>query len=1227
MENKNLYEELKPNEVNAAYLFLGIGGAGCDIVKRIAKRCHPAERENISFLCMDTDVNDLKRIKDELPFVHIIQTSTTQTVGAFLDNDEDARKRWFPKSAVMYDKTMSEGAGQVRAISRLAVDATIKTGRIRPLYDSIDNLFRKTGKELKQSMRCIIASSSSGGTGSGMILPISMFVRNYVKEKYPNAALLTRALLLLPETLDSVIDSQTERDSQARNGYATIKELNAFMMKGSGFVDLDPDLMQYRDLHVDVPIAGSDKLRSLSTLPIDFCFLMDGQDAEDSTLTSYEQYKEQAAIALYEQNIGPMQRKAASTEDNIIKELARARGRNRFGGIGAGIVKYPYERIVDYVACDLAADSIGGEGESSKWTKIDKAYKLYLKEQKKRGQSLESSMKIHEFYVDKLDNLAKSGGDPFAKDLYSTSLESIDSEIKKYIAAFEEQVENLVNSDPNINGVLSAIPTLSSDIDFTNQATSLKNVVGSVTAYKDAVNLKAKDGSYVISNIARRFVEGVFTNEKKTVAIEEKHSVEILLKNILGAVAHPCAARYILYRLNTEFEKKLRTQDYPNAVQAFETAENTEFAFKFAKAPVIGFDALVMLEKPDPSFADNLKGYNKALYSLAAEALPGYFSAIQEFARQESLHAAYKRAADYIRAFSEEYERFFGTFEEKIKRLSRVKDDIAGELKYRKGDSVMNICSDAEVLAELSRVSVGKTSSESTLLSSEVNGAIFDQIKKNAIYNMERAIAGDDLSIENRHKDIFDDIIMGYFKDEIFEKCDEINVDVINSIVLEYKLTEGIKARENGTEFIFKTSDAEAYLKSKIAMGARIAAPSIQRMLNVEPREINRCAYNTSLTDNRQFNVKVLLEKGDPCDSVSRYEIRFFNALYNVTPDKLKKFAAPYETETGKKESGTYHKAYHNYSKQIGPDSTKNAAMSTHIDKRWDSIKVMPEIDDDYQKSIVLGIHKAFIYGIVHGAIQHNPLSLKAGGKLVYNYKNSNDRHESLVVSNGTLCDEFYEILDALYVNAKVVEDINEVVKQRKRAMSIMKNCNYEKTEFFKDMADFDMFAFYKGERKHGTKSAEELKKLADTIEKNRNEKKKLQEQGLDFDGQVIENTTSLFAIPLVYYYSLPNSSRYISELNSMVDAVIDVFREEYRTWEKEEDVKFVLCDRLINEFDLIQRNYDKYVNNEEINIPENINDNEVLDVVRRKIQEEVRSAPEPEDYETLLDHIAKRAN
>ncbi len=1219
------FEETKANEVNAAYLFLGIGGAGCDIVKRVAKRCHPAERENISFVCMDTDVNDLKRIKDELPFVKVIQTSTTQTVGSFLDNDNDARKRWFPKSAVMYDKTMSEGAGQVRAISRLAVDATIKTGKIRPLYDAIDELFRKSGNELKQSMRCIIASSASGGTGSGMILPISMFIRYYVREKYPNAALLTRAMLLLPETLDSVIASQTERDSQARNGYATVKELNAFMMKGSGFVDLDPDLWQYRGLHVDVPIAGSDKLKSLSTLPIDFCFLMDGQDAEDSTLTSYEQYKEQAAIALYEQNIGPMQRKAASTEDNIIKELAKSRGRNRFGGIGAGIISYPYKRIVDYVACDLAADSIGGEGESSKWTRYDKAYKLYMLEQKKRGQSVDSSKKLGEFYTEQIDSLSRSGGDVFSKDLMSLYLESAEQRIDSFFESFDEQVTELVNSDAQIsNAYQSAQMLKNDDIDYTAEGNRVRDNVNTLLEYRECITKKDKDGSYRVDGIGRRFAEGTLTSETPTVANDRTYSVELVLKNPLGEVCHPCAARYVLYKIKEELDRRiLDTGDEARKKKERidSLVSDEDYATKYSKGECRGIEAFAALEKDSPSLGDKLKGY-KEIYAKANEMLPTLYRAIYEFGCAEAKLSAYKKAFDYVKAFSEEYESFFGTFEEKVKRLARDKDDIVNELKYKKGDSVVNVCSEKSILDELSRTSLAKTSQESTMLSSEVNGAIFDQIKKNAVYNLEKAAAGDDLTGENRRRDIFDEILMGYFKDEIFDKCDEINVDIINSIVLEYKLSEGIKARSAGTDFTFKTGDAEAYIKAKLAMGERIAAPSIQKMLNVEPRDIKRCAYNAVLTDNRQFNIKVLLENGDACETVSKYEIRFFNALYNVTPDKLKKFAAPFETETGKKDAGIYHKAYHSYSKQIGPDSTKNAAMSTHIDKRWDNIKEMPEIDDEYQKKIILNIHKAFIYGIVHGAIQHIPMSKKAGGKMVYTYKNSDDRYETLIVPNGTLCDEFYEILDALYINAKVVEDINEVIKTRKRAMSIMKNCNYEGTEFFKDMASFDIFSFYKGGNTAEGLSAGELNAIAETIEKN----KRIAKDDRPEDLKLIENNTSLFAIPLIYYYSLPNSGRFISELNAMVDAVIEVFREEYKTWEKEEDVKFVLCDRLVNEFALLKHNYKKYVENEEMNIPEDINENEVIDVVRRKIQDEIRSAPEPEDYEELLDKISKRS-
>ena len=1230
MENKK--ENLKPNEVAAPTLFVGVGGTGCKIVKKVADLCAPEEKENINFLCLDTNVNDLSDVANGKSKIYWVQTSNTQTVGSYLDYDEEARKKWFPKNAVMYDKTVSEGAGQVRAISRLALNSTIKTGKIRPLYDSIDDLFRKTGKDMKQAMRVIIASTASGGTGSGIILPLSMFIRDYVKEKYPNTSLIVRSLILLPETLDSVIDSQTERDSQARNAYATIKEINAFMMKGSGFIDLDEDLKQFSDLHVNVSIAGSDKQKSLSLLPMDFCFLMDGQDAEDSTMISIDQYIEQAAQALYEQNIGPMQKKAVSVEDNIIKEMTKPGnyGRNRFGGIGAGVIRYPYEKVADYVSYDLAIDSIGGEGEATKWTKYDNAVQSYKAEQKKRGVPMSTWDPDGKVYCDALQN-AK---DPFSRDLNNTyELDGLDSRIKRFKKSFEDQVYSVVLNDKRFNSLYNSAKQWESNPSFGESDNKISDAVDSLSAYRGVVEARSKDGSPIVEGIVSRWVEALYTNDQKTIVINDTYSIESLLKNAQGEIFHPCAARYVLYRLMEEFDKDVRSTAHIRAEDTIEMFKNKEYEFKFTKEKVLGIESLGDLEK-EPTVFDKLKGYKK-LNEEANQDIPAYFMALEDYCKKTAVHAAYVKAYTYVKAFAEQFELFFNTFVYKVKDLSRKKIDLIDELQYKKGDSFVNICATEELLQELSKYSLQKAQKETSMLNSDINGAIFDAVKNNAVFKMEIDKAGGGYIEEDRRVNIFDDILMGYFKNSVREKCNDIDRDIIGAIELEQRLKERIRLRaENGgnTQVFEHVSveDAKRHILEVVAMGARIAAPSIQRATNEEPREIKVCAYNKILLDNRKFRVKDLMPNGEAVDTVSKYEIHFYNALYNLTPDKLKKFAAPFETETGKKSSGTYHKAYAEYSRLIGPDSTKNAAISTHIDKAWDSIKSMPELDFDYQDQVIKKVHKAFIYGLVHHAIQQRPLSAVANGKKVFLYRDSNNRDVELQVPNGTLCDEFYEILDALYVNSKVVEDIN-LIKNRKRAMSEAKNCNYESTEFFRDMANFNLLYLLDIDVANAHNSCDGTQKGIDElkaeIRENREARYKHQDADWDLadlqdDGKrYVENATSLFAIPLMYYCTLPNSGRYISEITAMVNAVIDVFREEYSTWEKEEDVKFVLCTRLVDELTLLKRNYHFYV--DYLRAPA-ATENPVIDIIQRKIRDVIMSAPEPEDYEALLDKVAK---
>ena len=192
----------------------------------------------------------------------------------------------------------------------------------------------------------------------------------------------------------------------------------------------------------------------------------------------------------------------------------------------------------------------------------------------------------------------------------------------------------------------------------------------------------------------------------------------------------------------------------------------------------------------------------------------------------------------------------------------------------------------------------------------------------------------------------------------------------------------------------------------------------------------------------------------------------------------------------------------------------------------------------------------------------------------MYKYENSDERFVDLVVSNGTLCDEFYEILDALYISSAIVEDVH-FIKQKKRTRDEVRNSNYRDTNFAKDLDEFSIEVLHKGK-------------------------------------------TSLFEIPLAYYNSLPNSQRFTGEISALVDAVIKTFRDELEHWERGNDAKFILCQVLTEQFKLLMNNYRDYAtlrNNIEAK------DNPVINMAYRKIKKLLLEAPEPDDYEqTLMD-------
>lgn len=58
--------------MNAPTLLIGLGGAGSKIVERVSGLITPEQRESIAVVVLDTDINDMRAIRERNPFIRTI---------------------------------------------------------------------------------------------------------------------------------------------------------------------------------------------------------------------------------------------------------------------------------------------------------------------------------------------------------------------------------------------------------------------------------------------------------------------------------------------------------------------------------------------------------------------------------------------------------------------------------------------------------------------------------------------------------------------------------------------------------------------------------------------------------------------------------------------------------------------------------------------------------------------------------------------------------------------------------------------------------------------------------------------------------------------------------------------------------------------------------------------------------------------------------------------------
>lgn len=406
-------------------------------------------------------------------------------------------------------------------------------------------------------------------------------------------------------------------------------------------------------------------------------------------------------------------------------------------------------------------------------------------------------------------------------------------------------------------------------------------------------------------------------------------------------------------------------------------------------------------------------------------------------------------------------------------------------------------------------------------------------------------------------EDLFEEGIIGYFEDSLMEIYGStVNMDILSAMEKEAKYEEN--------EYDY--GRIEQYIRRVIAETRGLSNPFIERPLGEQKEPVAACTYSKQLDPKDDSPRSMLIAQelgnygGNPDEDIALNMIMFYQAIYGLRANGLSKFAPGSETE-GRCE-GEYYKAYYELVNQIRPKSDKTPVITPHIDRNWHIITCLPDLDDDNQKRQERRIYRAFIFGLLFNLISYRKI---AEGKYLYRLQLNGVETEEFVVSNGTPCDHYYEVLDALIINPVVVRTIinymdkkfaaekNSAGKVTLETSLLMKSIKKLKSDEFKkeNLSIFDLALLLKV----STPAAEFDKKVGKDIMKETLQMiydyMKTIVLGADLDrvfGNFVFDQVKLFVTNLKWYFV-----NWRDNFSDYVDDLLQIAANELENREQEE--------------------------------------------------------------------------
>lgn len=1147
----------------APTLIIGLGGTGSEIVSKIEEE-YRNSNERIGYAIFDTDANELRTIKNGGFTGALIQTSENLTVGEYLNSDREAGDKWFPVHRTLNRKTLTEGAGQVRAISRLAFEAMLRAGGMEPLHNVIDNLYRLNTDTMKQSLRIVVVSSLAGGTGSGLVLPIGLYLRNYLIETYQQYSSIIRGFFIMPEIFNLVSKSPSERSSIQANTYAALRELNAFLMRGDG--SLEPRFA--KTIRFEVPKPGSSEKMNLDTMPYDYCFLFDKRSCSNEILSSFEEYKRLAKESVISLALEETSRRINSSEDNIIKELCREIGQggcNRYCGMGTSKLVYPYEDIITYMADVWALDSLDSE-----WLKYDRTFDQMRQEEQRTirmGGSIKKTTRedafTHAIEVDRKDMLSTIV-------LQQCSTDSGEKIWDRYMQKLMDYVREYTFSNESTVGVCKEnLESILSEIDrIKNIKAAGVELLGAMREYLQEAQAFPRDHVQEL-NIA------LFYTSKS----DEEYYLKYWMKSISEErFIHPVTMRYFLYKLYGVLQKRI-----VDANQQIEDANKYLLSEEFEKLdnPKTR-DREESREEGTSQLSEKEsllgEGERERQKDRLKEKYTNDLTNITKRLENEMIKAVLEKGCEFVEQLTSQFEQFFANLESLIGKIQDEKNMLDERYNCSEGRTVRYVGMTQKCRAAYQKLLGGKNGASS--VDAELCNTILDAVTS---FTVDTVLSGE-VSISGFYRKIASDM-RAYWKQAIRERYDmQINLNVLQAVwkEAEYELVDVNREMEN--EFCFsddliKEGEDEQeqyrrYVISTLEAMWKLSIPFISKPIGEEPRTIMANVFHKSVeydTRLREIIDKYLKERGGTAsDTTDRYTILFVQTIYGLSLTDFGKFSSNREGKytPDKPQEGSAFGAYYEMVNHIHPNYSRTTCLSPHLDRNWHYINVMPEIDRNEQRRIEKEICKAMIYGLVLNYITNRRTTKYAGHfKYLLNFA------EEELICNDDICDTFAEVLTSLIKNHMIVERIlEEANKDICKTITAAKNLNT--SYLYKCL---DSFQILEIDRLITSKMVEDgavEKKIGNMEAESEDSSEKALREVVE---EKAINPHSILEIGLIYSQTAPKEEYDEVFAVTLIQAAFDVLEETVRLYLiNSDDVRYCLTDIIIKQYKLYYTNLKK---------------------------------------------------